>query len=113
MFTQLGLSNLWNDLKIKRFLSNQDIQIICDSYHERCMKIYMHKEGRYAYFSSKRTSDRIDSLFEVWIRKSNWQPAPVFKNDQEELFFDAREERGIMQVSRPVRHGVFETISVN
>lgn len=82
MFTQLGLSNLWNDVKTNKFLSNQNIQIISDSVYGRCMKIYMHNEGFYAYYSSKRTSDRTDTLFDVWIRKINWQASPLFNNDK-------------------------------
>ncbi len=95
MFTQLGLSNLWNDLKTEKCLSSQDILIICDSHQERCMKIYMYREGRYAYFSSKQTSDRTGSRFEVWVRKNNWRPARLFDNDKEELLLGSTEEQGI------------------
>jgi len=99
MFTQLGLSNLWNNLKTSKFFVSQDIQIICDSYHERCMKIYIHSEGRYAHFSSKRTPGRTNSPFELWVRTTDWQPAQRFYNEIEESFLDVREER-IMKQSK-------------
>jgi hypothetical protein len=55
----------------------------------------MYREGRYAYFSSKQTSDRTGSRFEVWVRKNNWRPARLFDNDKEELLLGSTEEQGI------------------
>lgn len=74
MFTQMGLTNLWVDLNTGLHLSNCDIQIICDSEQERCMKIYLSFERRYAYFSSTRLSSEPGTQFSIWIRKNDWQP---------------------------------------
>jgi hypothetical protein len=73
MFTQIGLSNLWNELKAGRLLFGGDAQIVCDSETERCMKIYLNDENRYTYFSCKRSTSLVDKQFTIWIDSADWK----------------------------------------
>ena len=78
MFTQMGLSNLWDELKTGKCPMSSDIQIVCDSDEERCMKIYLSSERRYTLFSSRRASNRANSGFSIWVRTNDWQPLGFF-----------------------------------
>jgi len=78
MFTQLGLSNLWAELKTGKCPTSSDIQIVCDSEEERCMKIYLSSERRYTLFSSRRASNRANTEFSIWVRTNDWQPLGFF-----------------------------------
>ena len=83
MFTQIGLNNLWADLKAGACLESSDIQIVCDSEQERCMKIYISSERRYTLFSSKRSTSHTGAQFSIWIRTNAWQPfGSFFKREQ-------------------------------
>ena len=57
----------------------------------------MHRERRYAYFSSKRTPGHTDSPFELWVRTTNWQPAQRFYHENENSFLYVSEERIVTQ----------------
>jgi hypothetical protein len=87
MFTQMGLNNLWNDLKTGEDFLCQNIQIVHDSAQERCMKIYLQQEGRFAYFSSTCSSGDSASHFETWVCTTNWQPNELLMTEHEESFF--------------------------
>jgi hypothetical protein len=72
MFTQVGLSNLWKEVKDGKWSFSSDIQIVCDSRHGRCLKIYSLQERRYAYFSSRCSLDRSEDEPSIWIRSVTW-----------------------------------------
>ena len=74
MFTQFGLENIWREAKSGVFSSCADVEITCDSAQERCLKIYMHSERRYFYFSSMRLSQQSPQPFSVWVRSNQWEP---------------------------------------
>jgi len=74
MFTQVGLENVWREAKAGIYFSSADVEIVCDTADERCLKIYMHFERRYSYFSSKRPSRQSNQSFALWVRVSRWEP---------------------------------------
>jgi len=75
MFTQIGLDNVWREAKSGVFSSIADVQIISDSDHERCIKIYLYFERRFAYFSSKRSLLQLNQPFSLWVRSSKLEHA--------------------------------------
>ena len=84
MFTQLGLSSLWNDVIAGKFALISDVQIVCDSTTERCLKIFLHYERRYAFFSSKRLPNGVNNEFSIWIRSSHWPSVVSYSSKQPE-----------------------------
>jgi len=96
VWTQIGLTSLWNDLKKERFLCfYSDIRIMCDSAAERCMKVYLFNEKRYAYFSSERLPSHADNQFTDWISSASWQPQ-AFSERHSEDFSDTCNERFVV-----------------
>ena len=81
MFTQLGLDSVWREAKANVFANSPDVQIICDSANERCLKIYMHLERRSSYFSSKRPSHHSNQPFSLWVRMTHWEPSSMAVSD--------------------------------
>jgi hypothetical protein len=73
MFTQIGLDNMWREAKSGMFFYSADVQIISDSGYERCIKIYLHFERRFAFFSSKRSPLQLNQPFSLWVRSSQWE----------------------------------------
>jgi len=74
VFTQIGLTNIWNELKTGRVMFSGDAQIVCNTVTDRCMKIYLHEEGRYLYFSSKRQRSPTNRELTIWVSSENWEP---------------------------------------
>ena len=75
MFTQIGLNNLWNDAKsVQGFSFDADFQIICDSFNERCMRIFSQTERKFVYFSSRRLLNAPEQPYSVWVRSLRWEP---------------------------------------
>lgn len=103
MFTQIGLNNLWNELSTGKFLLNSDIQIVCDSATERCMKIFLHFERRYAHFSSKRSTHQSNNKFSIWVRSTHWQPEN-FRSSQTEEFYSEQPKEFYSKQDQPVAH---------
>jgi len=77
MFTQIGLESVWREAKSGVFAYSPDVQIICDSAQERCLKIYMPLERRTSYFSSKCLSHQSEQPFSLWIRSAHWEPSLI------------------------------------
>jgi hypothetical protein len=83
MFTQFGLDNIWCEAKSGVFWSNGDVQIVADSEQERCIKIYLYFERRFAYFSSKRSCLQPNQPFSLWLRSSQWEyDSPVLQPNE-------------------------------
>ena len=75
-------------MKSDRCRLGSDIQIVNDSATERCMKIYLLLERRYAYFSSKRLSDSAEAEFAIWVRTANWNPGEINLRLRDEFFLE-------------------------
>jgi hypothetical protein len=99
MFTQVGLSNLWKEVKGGKWSFSSDIQIVCDSVHERCLKIYSLQERRYAYYSSKRSLDRSEDEPSIWVRSVTWNPEDIYYGLYDEFFVE-NQKSSIRQVQR-------------
>ena len=83
MFTQIGLDNVWREAKSGVFSSSVDVQIISDTDHKRCIKIYLYFERHFAYFSSKRSLLQLNQPFSPWVRLSKLEHAlPVLEPRQ-------------------------------
>ena len=88
MFTQVGLSNLWKEVKNGKWSFSSDIQIVCDSTHERCLKIYSLQERRYAYFWSKHSPERSEDESSIWIRSATWLAEDICYGLYDEFFVE-------------------------
>jgi hypothetical protein len=85
MFTQDGLNNLWKDLISGKFSNCSDIQVVCNSATERCMKVFLHFERRYVHFSSKFSQSQSGNEFARWVRTTNWQPESFYTREPESI----------------------------
>ena len=94
MFTQLSLSNLWKEVKGGKWSFSSDVQLVCDSAHERCMKIYSFQERRYAYYSSKLSIGHSEYEASIWIRSATWHAEDICYGLHDEFFVENQRSAG-------------------